>query len=91
MYSQAANEFSSACNDKILVDLQRLKSIKMYDDILDYIQHTFGDIDNEKHLDYPNDIKVDLYKNDEMVLVYASQKGEKIFGTCWEPIRTEEQ
>jgi hypothetical protein len=85
LYSFAAGDFSTSCNDKILVDLHRLESMKMYNEIVDYIHKTFGEFEDKKHLEYPNDIEVDLIKNEKMILVYASQKGEKIFGTCWEP------
>ena len=83
MYSFAATDFKNICDDKILVDLHKLESLKEYDEILAYINKTFGEVEGSKHLDYPNDITVDLYNKDKMIMVYASQKGERIYGRYW--------
>ena len=84
MYSFAASDFKNICDDKILVDLHRLEGLKEYDEILTFINKTFGEVSGSKHLDYPNDIKVDLYNENNMLVVYASQKGERIYGRYWQ-------
>ena len=49
LYTYQTEEFKDATNEKILVDLQRLKSIKDYDDVVDYVQKVIGSIDNEEN------------------------------------------
>lgn len=89
MYSYAAGNLANAYDDKILNDLEHLNTFEMYNDIVDYIHKTFGEFDDRKHLEYPNEIEIDLIKNNEMILIYATQRGEKIFGTCWTPAEKE--
>lgn len=89
MYSYMAGDFKSATDGKILVDLKKLSSLNDYNEILDFINTTFGEFDTDKELSFPNDIKVLLHKEEKMILVYASQKGERIFGTSWEPVEEE--
>ena len=85
MYSYAAGDFKTICDDKILVDLKRLDSLEKYDEILDFITSTFGEIGTGKELEYPNDIKVHLQKHGDLIIVAATQKDKQIFGTAWEP------
>ena len=85
MYSYLAGDFKSATDGKVLVDLKKLSTLKKYDEILDFITSTFGEIGDGKELEYPNDIKVNLQKFGDAVIVLATQKDKQIFGTCWEP------
>lgn len=89
MYSYTAGDFKSSTDGKVLVDLKRLESLKGYNDILNFITNTFGEIGTKKELEYPNDIKVYLQKHGELIIVAATQKGKRIFGTCWEPVKEE--
>ena len=89
MYSYMAGDFKSATDGKVLVDLKKLGSLKKYDEILEFITSTFGEIDSEKELEYPNDIKVHLQKYGDLIIVAATQKDKQIFGTCWEPAKEE--
>ena len=85
MYSYMAGDFKSSTDGKILVDLKKLGSLKKYDEILDFITSTFGDIGTGKELEYPNDIKVHLQKHGDLIIVAATQNDKQIFGTAWEP------
>ena len=42
LYSFAAGQATHTCDDKILVDLQRFKSIHDIDELNEYIDKTFG-------------------------------------------------
>ena len=84
-YTYMAGELQSASDGKILVDLKKLSSLKKYDEILDFINSTFGYIDECKKLEYPNDIKVDIQKIDDLIIVFATQNNKQIFGSAWEP------
>ena len=84
-----AGDFKSATDGKVLVDLKKLESLKKYNEILDYITTTFGEIGTGKELEYPNDIKVHLQKHGDLIIVAATQKDKQIFGTCWEPVKEE--
>ena len=80
-----AGDFKSATDGKVLVDLKKLGSLKKYDEILNFISTTFGDIGTVKELEYPNDVKVHLQKHGDLIIVAATQKDKQIFGTAWEP------
>ncbi|MBR1776849.1 hypothetical protein IJ750_07250 [bacterium] len=83
LYSYNAGNFKNACDDKILVDLHRLESIKEYYDVLDYVDRTFGVIEDQKVLDYPNDVKVIVQKEKNKIMVGAIKGEEQIFGQAW--------
>ena len=83
MYSYAAGDFKNACDDKILVDLHRLESITEYYDVLDFVDKTFGVIESQKVMDYPNDVKVIVQKKENEILVGALKGNEQIFGQSW--------
>ena len=83
LYSYAAGEFKSACDDKILVDLHKLKGMKEYYDVLDYLDKTFGEFEGQKTMDYPNEVKVIMQKQENFVLVAALKGEEQIFGQSW--------
>ena len=85
MYSYMAGDFKSATDGKVLVDLKKLGSLKKYDEILDFITSTFGEIGEGKELEYPNNVKVQIDKIDDLIIVLATQNGERIFGTSWLP------
>ena len=89
MYSYSASDFKSATDGKILVDLKKLSSLEKYDEILNFISTTFGEIGTGKELEYPNDIKLMLQKYGELIIVAATQNGKQIFGTAWEPAKEE--
>ena len=85
MYSYMAGDFKSATDGKVLVDLKKLGSLKKYDEILDFITTNFGEIGDGKELEYPNNVKVQIDKIDDLIIVFATQNDEQIFGTAWEP------
>ena len=85
MYSYMAGDFKSATDGKILVDLKKLGSLKKYDEILNFITSTFGEIGARKEIEYPNDVKLILQKDGDLIIVAATQNDKQIFGTCWEP------
>ena len=89
MYSYMAGDFKGTTDGKVLVDLKKLGSLTDYDEILNFISTTFGDIGSGKELEYPNDIKVHLQKYGDLIIVAATQKDKQIFGTCWEPAKEE--
>ena len=88
-YSHMAGNLKGLTEGKVLVDLKKLDSLENYNEILDFITTTFGEFDSSKDLDYPNDVKVHLQKLDDVIIVYAMQKEEQIFGSCWRPAKEE--
>ena len=83
MYSYAAGDLKTACDDKILVDLHKLESITEYYDVLDFVDKTFGEIEDQKIMDYPNEVKVIVQKKENEILVGALKGQEQIFGQSW--------
>ena len=83
LYSYAVKDFQSATDDKILVDLKKLDSLEYYDEILQFITNTFGEVNGDKELEFPNEVKLLLHKEEDMVFAYASQKEKRIYGKCW--------
>ncbi|MBR1373681.1 hypothetical protein IJ750_06200 [bacterium] len=83
LYSYNAGDFKNACNDKILVDLHRLESITEYYDVLDFVDKTFGIIEDQKIMDYPNNVKVIVQKKENQIMVGALKGEEQIFGQAW--------
>lgn len=84
LYSYTANDFVSACDDKILVDLKKLSSLKKFDEILQFITTNFGEIKESKEIEYPNNIKLLLQVEEDLIVAFATQNQKRIFGTCWE-------
>ena len=84
LYSYAVNDFKSACDDKILVDLQMMKSLEYFDEVEQFVDKTFGKFNAQKVIDYPNDVKLTLLKYPDIIIVAATQGEKQIFGTCWE-------
>ena len=89
-YSYAANDFKSSCDDKILVDLKKLDSLKMYDEILNFITTNFGVIGAGQDIDFPNNIKLMLRMEEDTIVALAIQNNKRIFGKCWERPKEEE-
>lgn len=83
LYAYAAGQMSTACDDKILVDLQRFKSIHDIDEVKEYIEKTFGSFDASKVFEYKNDVIVFISKSKNNVYVIAKQKGKQIYGNQW--------
>ena len=68
MYSYAAADFKSACDDKILVDLQRLDKLNEYDEVIDFVNKVFGEVERYKTFDYPNNILVAVSKEENKII-----------------------
>ena len=84
LYSFSAGQMQGSCDDKVLVDLQRLKSMKEYDEVKEYVDRTFGAFDGEqKIMDYPNDVKVILIQRENYIGVGGIKGEEQIFGLQW--------
>ena len=89
MYSYAAADFKSACDDKILVDLQRLDKLNEYDEVIDFVNKVFGEVESYKTFDYPNNILVAVSKEENKIIVGAKQDGKQIFGQSWQLVKSE--
>jgi hypothetical protein len=83
MYSYAASEFKTACDDKILVDLKRLDNLTEFDEVVDFVNKVFGEVDRYKTFNYPNDIIVAISREENKIVVGAKQNGKQIFGQGW--------
>ena len=84
LYSFSASQMQDSCDDKVLVDLQRLKVMKEYDEVKEYVDRVFGTFEGEqKSIDYPNDVKVILVQQENSICVAALKKNEQIFGLRW--------
>ena len=85
LYSYAAGEFKTACDDKILVDLKRLDSLEDYDEIVNFVDNLFGksEIDGTKWYDYPNNIEVVVERKEKFVAVGALKNDKQFFGRQW--------
>ena len=88
MYSYAAADFKTACDDKILVDLQRLDKLNEFDEVIDFVNKVFGEVDSYKIFNYPNDIVVAISRKENEIVVGAKQNGKQIYGQGWyfEPV-----
>ena len=84
LYSYAVQDFKTSCDDKILVDLHKLKSINGYENAFAFVTQTFGNFDAEKHIEYRNGVKLDIYHPENLLIVYAQQNDKQIFGLSWE-------
>ena len=92
LYTYQTEDFKNATNEKILVDLQRLKSIKDYDDVVDYVQKVIGSIDNEEnYFDYPDDIKVIVLNEPDKIRVFATKNEKQVFGRFWQLVDEDKQ
>ena len=82
-YTAQAREMSTACDDKILVDLSKLENMKYYDDIDEYVTQIFGEVEHSKQFEYPNDIIVLVEREPNSIIVGAVQGTKQIFGLKW--------
>ena len=84
LYSFNAGQVQGSCDDKVLVDLQRLKTMKEYDEVKEYVDRTFGTYEGkQKILDYPNDVKVVLLQKENYIGVAGIKDEKQIFGLQW--------
>ena len=83
LYSYAAGQMSTACDGKIFVDLQRLKSIHDLDEVKEYVDKTFGSFEDKKVFKYPNDVIVFISKAENSIGVVAMQNDKQIYGNRW--------
>ena len=91
LYSYSAGDMQSACDDKILVDLQRLKNIKEYREVDEFVTKVFGEVRDQKFIDYPNDIKVIIMKQENKIAVGALQGVRQIFGLSWKLVANKDE
>ena len=82
-YTYCAQNFAHACDDKILVDINRLNSIDEYDEVKEYVSKVWGEVDGEKSFDYPNNIKVIIRNKENCIEVGALRDNKQFFGTGW--------
>ncbi len=84
MYSYAAGNIQHSCDDRVLVDLQRLNIMNEYDEVREYVDRIFGTFEGEKKiLDYPNNVKVILLQRENYIGVAGIQNEKQIFGLQW--------
>ena len=84
LYIYSANANKQSSEEKILVDLKYYDKLCNFCDIENYTSELFGDVHGSKTFEYPNDIKVLINRSDNMIIVHATQKNERIFGKYWE-------
>jgi len=82
-YYYAAQDFAKSCDDKILVDLNRLNSMDDIFEIDKYLTNVFGEVSGQKVFKYPNNIQVIVAKENNTILVGAVQQGKEIFKIGW--------
>ena len=82
-YSYAAGEFKTACDDKILVDLQQLRNLTEFKDVSEFVNRVFGEGDGEQWYDYPNNIEVQVVREENHICVGALKDEKQFFGKQW--------
>ena len=90
LYSYAAQDFKGVTDGKILVDLKKLDALEDYNEIVQFITSNFGDFEKDKEVNFPNEVKLLLHKEEDMMLAFATQKGKRIFGKCWSLVKDDE-
>ena len=88
-YSYQAGNIQSTVDGKIFVDLKKLGNLTELDEVKDFVEKTFNAYEAEQIIDYPNDVKVCIVKEDERIMVGALQKDEQIFGKSWRYVKEE--
>ena len=83
MYSYAAGDLKNACDDKILVDLQKLKNLTEFLDVEEFVNANFGEVEDYKEISYPNNIMVYILHKDNEIKICAAKNEEQIFGRGW--------
>ena len=83
LYTHAAGELKTSCDDKIIVDLERLKSITEYDEAINFVTKVFGEVEGHKQFYYPNEVIVAIETEENILRVGAVKKEEQIFGLQW--------
>ena len=90
LYSYAAQDFKGVTDGKILVDLKKLDALEDYNEIVQFITSNFGDFEKDKEVNFPNEVKLLLHKEEDMMLAFATQKRKRIFGKCWSLVKDDE-
>ena len=90
MYSYMVDNFSHACDDKILVDLQKLRNLNDYNEVTEMVDEIFGDFEENKIFEYPNNIKVLIQKEENIIKIGALQNDKEIFGQGWRFVKESE-
>ena len=85
MYSYTVQDLQTTSDTRVVSDLQRLGSIEEYDIALQSVLRDFGEIQlgEEKQLDFPDEIKVLVKREENMIIVGAIQNEKQIFGKYW--------
>lgn len=83
MYTYSADNLKNACDDKVLIEIEQLKKLKEYDEVVNFVNLHFG-IDTEpQEYEYPNNVKVAVVREENSILVAAKQNETQIFGLKW--------
>ncbi len=88
-YCYIAADLQNSCDDKILVDLQRLYTMTDYNEIDKYLTRVFGEVKGQKVFKYNNGIQVIVAKENNTIMVGAVQNKKEIFAKGWEYIEPE--
>ena len=83
LYSYNANEKVSITDDKILVDIQKMKSITEFEDIEKYVKDLFGEIGNRKVFKFENNVILIIEREENLIKIGALQNDKQIFGQSW--------
>ena len=54
-----------------------------FDEVIDFVNKVFGEVENYKTFNYPNDIEVAISRKENEIVVGAKQDGKQIFGQGW--------
>ena len=74
-------------DNKIFVDLQRIKNLRDINDVEMAVDQEFGTFKDTKVFDYPeNNLKVAIHRKNRFVMIVAKQKSECILASCWSHI-----
>lgn len=75
--------------NKILQDLRYLNTMNDFAKVSSFVTETFGIIEHNKTIEYPNEVKVMIYKEEDSIIVAATQKEKQIFGANWQLVKKE--
>ena len=84
-YAYSAENLQGSCDAKVLSDLQRLGSINEYEEALQCVLRDFANIQigEEKQMDFPDEVKVLVKREKNLIMVGAIQNEKQIFGKYW--------
>lgn len=91
LYSLNTQDNIQESQSKIYDDIKRMDKITEYYDILDFIEGNYGKVQDQLKKDYPDDVKLLVKLEPNIVNVLVAQKDIVLFGRRWVFTPDEEQ